>query len=114
VIRHVVFFRFRADVAAPARDSALDGLAGLPAVIDDIADFEVGRDVLHLPRSWDAVLVATFADLDALRAYQRHDAHVAVSERLKSLCESIGSVDYPVAPPAGDESCRGVPVASEP
>jgi hypothetical protein len=106
VIRHVVFFKFRPDVAATERDAALDALARLPGVIEGIESFEVGRDVLHQARSWDAVLVATYADLDALGAYQRDDAHVAASERLRSLCESIGSVDYPV-PPAGGEVVRG-------
>jgi Stress responsive A/B Barrel Domain len=48
------------------------------------------------PRSWDAVLVATYDDLDSLEAYQRHEAHAPVARRLKDLCESIGSVDYPI------------------
>jgi hypothetical protein len=97
VIRHVVFFRFRADVATSDREGALDALAALPSVIDGIVTFEVGRDIMRLPRSWDAVLVSTFADHAALDAYQRHETHVAVAARLRELSESVGSVDYPVS-----------------
>lgn len=111
MIRHVVFYRFRPEVDRHERHDALDGLRGLAAVIDAIGSLEVGRDVLQQPRSWDAVLVATFADLDALDAYQKHPRHRAVADRLTSLCESIGSVDYPVvpslAPPPSGETVGG-------
>jgi quinol monooxygenase YgiN len=96
VIRHVVFFKFRGDVGASDRDAVLDSLAALSTVVDGIVNFEVGRDFLRLPRSWDAILVSTYADRDSLDAYQRHETHVAVAARLRDLCESIGSVDYPV------------------
>ena len=97
MIRHIVFFKFRGDVSAADRDAVLADLAALPQVIDRIASFEVGRDILALPRSWDAVLVSTYPDRDALDAYQQHETHVAVAARLRELCESIGSVDYLVA-----------------
>jgi hypothetical protein len=96
LIRHVVFFKFRVDAPASERSAALDGLRALPAVIDAIETLEVGEDVLRRPRSWDAVLVATYADLDALEAYQVHEAHVVAAAKLRAVCESIGSVDYPV------------------
>ena len=62
MIRHVVFFKVREGVAAADRDAALDALAGLHEVIDVIGTCEVGRDALRQPRSWDAVLVAAYAD----------------------------------------------------
>jgi quinol monooxygenase YgiN len=103
VIRHVVFFKFRGDVGASDRDAVLDSLAALASLVDGIVNFEVGRDILRLPRSWDAVLVSTYADRDSLDAYQQHETHVAVAARLRELCESVGSVDYPVTV----ESVRG-------
>jgi hypothetical protein len=94
VIRHVVFFKFRADVPEADRHGALSQLSALAAVIDAISTYEVGRDILRRDRSWDAVLVATYADLDAYEAYQRHEAHVRAARRLQSICDQIGSVDY--------------------
>jgi quinol monooxygenase YgiN len=96
MIRHIVFFKFRGDAGSSDRDAVLDDLAALSTVVDGIVDFEVGRDIMRLPRSFDAVLVSTYADRDALDAYQRHETHVAVAARLRELCETIGSVDYPV------------------
>jgi len=42
MIRHVVFFKFREDVAVADRDAALDALGRLDEVIDVIRTFEVG------------------------------------------------------------------------
>lgn len=94
MIKHVVFFKFSPDASQEARDSALEGLAKLPNVIDTIREFELGRDVLRLPRSWDAVLIATYESKEDLKVYSDHPAHVAAAGAIKALCESIGSVDF--------------------
>lgn len=94
MIRHVVFFKFKPEADAGEREAALDELRGLPDKIDSIREFEVGEDILRSPRAWDAVLIATFDDLDALGKYARHDDHLPVVVRLQSLCDAIGSVDY--------------------
>jgi hypothetical protein len=94
MIRHVVFFKFKPETTESDRQSALDELRRLPDKIDVIRDFEVGEDVLGSPRSWDAVLVATYDDLEALQKYARHDDHLPVVMRLQKLCDAIGSVDY--------------------
>jgi hypothetical protein len=94
MIKHVVFFKFKPDISAAEREAGISGLRGLPDKIDFIRTFELGEDVLRLPRSWDLVLVATYDDLDALQAYATHPDHVPVAELLKVLCDGIGSVDY--------------------
>ena len=94
MIKHVVFFKFKPDISAAEREAGISGLRGLPGKIDFIRSFEVGEDVLRLPRSWDLVLVATYDDLDAVRAYAVHPDHVPVAELLKALCDSVGSVDF--------------------
>ena len=94
MIRHVVFFKFKADIGAAEREAGISALRGLPAKIDFIRTFELGEDVLRSPRSWDLVLVATYDDLEALQTYATHPDHVPVVELLKTLCDSIGSVDY--------------------
>lgn len=94
MIKHVVFFKFKPEASDAERRSALDELRALPDKIDVIREFEVGEDVLHSPRSWDAALVATYDDLEALQKYQRHDDHVPVVMKLQAICDAIGSVDY--------------------
>lgn len=94
MVRHVVFFKFKPGVDETERESALDQLRQLPFKIDFIRSFELGRDALRAPRSWDAVLIATYDDMDALRRYATHEAHVPAAQRMQSVCEAIGAVDY--------------------
>lgn len=94
MIRHIVFFKFKPEAGPSERASALDGLRALPDKIDVIRSYEVGEDILNLPRSWDAALIATYDDLAALDVYTRHDDHVAVVMKLRELCDAVGSVDY--------------------
>ena len=94
MIKHVVFFKFKPEASQSDRRATLGELRALPEKIDCIRDFEVGEDVLGSPRSWDAVLIATYDDLTALEQYQRHDDHLSVGLKLKTLCDAIASVDY--------------------
>lgn len=94
MIKHVVFFKFKPEAAAAKRNAALDALRSLPEKIDVIRSFEVGEDLLHIARSWDAVLIATYDDLGALELYTRHDDHLEVVLKLREVCDAIGSVDY--------------------
>lgn len=94
MIKHVVFFKFKPEATASERKAALDELRALPDKIDFIREFEVGEDIVRSPRAWDAVLIAVYDDLDALEKYARHDDHLPVVLKLKSLCDAIGSVDY--------------------
>ena len=94
MIKHVVFFKFKPDISAAEREAGISALRGLPGKIDFIRSFELGEDVLRLPRSWDLVLVATYDDLEAVKTYAAHPDHVPVAELLKVLCTDVGSVDY--------------------
>lgn len=89
-----MFFKFKPEVGASERHAVLDDLRALPDKIEVIRSFEVGEDVLHIARSWDAVLIATYDDLEALDTYTRHDDHMAVAFKLREVCDSVGSVDF--------------------
>lgn len=94
MIRHVVFFKFKPEANATDRTRALDQLRALPDKIDVIRSFEVGEDVLQSARSWDAVLIATYDDLEGLEIYTRHDDHVEVALKLREISDAVGSVDF--------------------
>jgi Stress responsive A/B Barrel Domain len=94
MIKHVVMFKFKPEVTQDEREGVLDELRELTGKIDVIREFEVGQDVLGSPRSWDAALIAAYDDLGALETYQRHDDHLQVALKLRSMCDAIASVDF--------------------
>jgi hypothetical protein len=94
MIRHVVFFKFKAGAAEGDRKSGLEALRGLPAKIGVIRKFEVGENVLPSARAWDAALIAEYDNLEDLREYTDHPDHMAAVQLLFPVCEAVGSVDY--------------------
>lgn len=94
MIKHVVLFKFKPEIDGPQRRLVLDELRALPSKIEVIREFEVGEDILRSPRSWDAVLVSTFDNLETMDVYQRHDDHQQVAVKLRAISESIATVDY--------------------
>ena len=96
MIRHIVFFKFKAETPATEREDLLSILRALPGKIAEIQSLEAGADVIHSPRSFDLALVSTFADLAALGVYAKHPDHLPVVEKAKVICEQIAAVDYEV------------------
>jgi hypothetical protein len=94
VIKHIVFFRFKASVAQPERDAFLAMLNALPAKISDVLEFQAGSNVVPSARAFDLALVANFADLAALDRYGKHPDHQPVIQRSREICEQTAAVDY--------------------
>ena len=94
MIKHIVMFKFRPEIDGPPRRLVVEDLRELSGKIEVIREFEVGEDVLRTPRSWDAVLVSTFDDLESMDLYQRHDDHQRVAVKLRAISETIAAVDY--------------------
>ena len=94
MIKHIVMFKFKPEADDDACRKVLADLRKLPDKIDVIREFAVGEDVLRSPRSWDAVLVSTFDDLETLQTYARHDDHLEVALRIQALVEKVAAVDY--------------------
>jgi hypothetical protein len=101
MLRHVVFFKFKPEVAAQDRQAFLGHLRGLSAKIPQIVSSEVGEDILGTPRSYHVALVSTFAGRDALDAYSKHPDHQPVIARAREICEAIAAVDYLAADERG-------------
>lgn len=94
MIRHIVAFKFKPEVAQSDREAFLEMLRGLPSKISEIVDFEAGFDVVRSARAFDLALVSSYADLAALDRYAKHEHHLPVIERAKELCQQVVSVDY--------------------
>lgn len=94
MLTHIVIWKYRADVEIELRQEHVELLRRLSSVVDGIISFNVGFDVLQLPRSYDTGLVAVFRDRAALDAYTIHTEHVLVVEFGRAISENVVSVDF--------------------
>lgn len=93
MITHVVTFRMR-DRAPTHLERCKEMLGGLVGVVPTLRSMLVGVNVVVSPRAHDLALIATFDDLDGLRAYQVHPAHERVATYLRDNAEVVASVDF--------------------
>ena len=94
MLTHIVIWKYRADVEQAVREEHLNRLRRLASLIPEIESFNVGFDVLLLPRSYDSGLVATFRDRAALEAYTVHPEHILVADMGRHISEHVASVDF--------------------
>jgi hypothetical protein len=94
MIKHVVFFKFKPEAVEAEIADLEKSLRALPAVIPEIREFVVGRDVVRSERSYDLALISGFDDLAAMGRYQVHPEHQAVLAKVRSLCAGVVAVDF--------------------
>lgn len=94
MLTHIVCWKYKPEVSEEERENHRAKLRNLVNLIPDILSFNVGADVLHLERSFDTGLVATYADRDALDAYDAHPEHKAVQAIGRQIAEKVVSVDF--------------------
>ncbi|HLM56849.1 MAG TPA: Dabb family protein [Pyrinomonadaceae bacterium] len=94
MLTHIVVWKYREEVGEEARREHVARLRRLTEFIPEILSFAVGPDVLHLPRSYDTGLVATFFDRAALDAYTNHPEHLAVAAMGRDVSAHVVSVDF--------------------
>jgi quinol monooxygenase YgiN len=91
MIRHVIFWALHDAADAPRFKALLDGCKGL---VPGMLEFEVGIRQDGFEANVDVVLVSTFADAQALQAYQQHPRHKAVSAQLGPLRAARHVLDF--------------------
>ena len=94
MINHVVLLKFKPDVSDDAIDDLEKSLNDLPNKIVEIQTYEFGRDRVHSEKSYDFALVSLFANLEAVKRYQEHPAHLKVLQKITTLTENILVVDF--------------------
>jgi len=94
VLTHIVVWKYRAEVGEAERREHVARLRALTGLIPEILSLSVGADVLHLARSYDTGLVATFYDRRALDAYTNHPEHLQVAAMGRDISEHVVSVDF--------------------
>ena len=96
MIRHIVFFKYKADSSTEDRHAALEALRSLPSNIPVIKSYEVGENILSSARAWDAGLIGTYANLEDLQTYSDHPDHQAAAQKIRAVSDAIASVDYEI------------------
>ena len=96
MLRHVVIIKFKEEVTNNQINDLTKRLRALPKYIKEIKSYEIGKDVLHLPRSYDYAVVEKFSNVEEQEKYQRHSEHLKVIEFIKPMCANIISVDYEI------------------
>lgn len=94
MLKHVVFFKFKPESGEAEIADLENSLRALPAAIEEIREFIVGRDVVRSERSYDLALISAFDDLAAMGRYQVHPDHQAVIAKVKALCAGVVAVDF--------------------
>lgn len=94
MLTHVVCWKYKAETTEEECKEHRAMLAALKNIINEVVDLKVGEDILRLDRSFDTGLVATFADVDALNAYNVHPAHQGVVTFGRTIAEKVVSVDF--------------------
>ena len=91
---HIVCWKYIPETTPEQRELHVAKLKKLPAVIPNITSFNVGFDVLHLERSFDTGLVASFPDRAALDFYTNDAAHQEIVRLGREIAERVVSVDF--------------------
>ncbi len=94
MLTHIVCWKYKETTGDEDQAEHRARLLALRDVIPEIIDINVGADILHLDRSFDTGLVATFTDEDGLEAYTIHPDHQAVAALGKEIAERVVSVDF--------------------
>lgn len=94
MLTHIVCWKYKAETTEEMREEHLAKLKNLPNLIPNILSFNVGKDILHLERSFDTGLTSTFADETALEVYTIHPEHQKVAAMGKKIAEKVVSVDF--------------------
>lgn len=94
MLTHIVCWKYKPETGEDRRAEHRAKLNNLTEVIPDILSFSVGADILHLERSFDTGLVATYPDRAALDFYADHPQHRIVAALGKQIAEKVVSVDF--------------------
>ena len=62
MLTHIVCWKYKPETSEEQRSDHVARLRALPDVIPNIISFSVGRDILHLERSFDTGLVAALQE----------------------------------------------------
>ena len=96
MIKHIVMWKFKDEVAETDKLEMKRLLESLKGVVPSLKDIEIGMDLVGSDASKDMVLYSEFDSLEDLQAYAGHPEHLKVVEFVKPLVCERHVVDYRV------------------
>jgi hypothetical protein len=98
MLRHMVLYKFKDDLAPGEVQEVIDAFAALPGKIDTIVGFEHGTNTSQEGKSdgLTHAFVVTFRDRAGLDTYLKHPAHLAYVDVVKNRREKVVVFDYEV------------------
>lgn len=97
MIKHIVLFKLRDDVAAETKADRLPQIRAqflaLQGVIPSLRSIEVGVNANPKER-FDLALVATFDDMGGLAEYAADPRHVAVARQVGEMLDARACTDF--------------------
>ncbi len=94
MLTHIVVWKYKDEISEETRETHRAKLQNLKNVIAEVIDLRVGADTLHLARSYDTALVATFKSAEDLEIYNVHPVHVEAANLGKEIAAHVASVDF--------------------
>lgn len=94
MLTHIVCWKYKPETEETKREEHRAKLRTLKTMIEDVVTLYAGADLLHLDRSFDTGLVATFVDKDGLDRYTVHAEHQTVVAFGREIAEHVVSVDF--------------------
>jgi hypothetical protein len=94
MITHIVCWKYKDETTDAQRAEHIAALRSLSETVPGIESLAVGADIMHLDRSFDTGLVATYASREALDAYAVHPEHQKVVAIGREIAERAVSVDF--------------------
>jgi stress responsive alpha/beta barrel protein len=96
VLRHVVLYKFKADLKAEQVQEVVDAFSALPKKVESIIGFERGTNVSREQKSegFTHCFMVTFADEQGRDAYLVSPAHEAYVKVVRDRREKVIVFDY--------------------
>ena len=95
MLRHIVLFRWKAEVTAAEVRPVASALANLPEAIPEVRFFRFGPDAGLNEGNFDFSVVADFDDVTGYLAYRDHPAHYSlVAERIAPILAERAAVQF--------------------
>ena len=98
MLKHIVMWKLKefAEGKTKAENALImkENLERLVGIVPEIKSLQVGINEKTSDMAYDAVLISTFEDADALARYKVHPEHVKVSNYCKKIRDSRVFVDF--------------------
>lgn len=98
MLKHIVMWKLKPEAEGKTKAAnALwmkERLEALVGVVPEVRTLQVGINVKESEMAYDAVLISTFENEEALAAYQVNPLHVEISSYCKKIRESRVVVDF--------------------